>query len=290
MRLVTSWIGFLVLGLALVGAGIGYHQFLAARAADRVASGEAVAATVTEVIRTRGTPNRMVVEYHLDDEPRRQRLAGPVGARLWEPGDALTVYVDPDAGTVTTPDGYTDDDWRILAPPVPLAAFGAVFAALALRHPVRTWRESRQRARRSIHDVSVTMDLGEDASVEWDHAYRRLVAQVTAARRRRRVSPVALRVSFLVTGVGCESGAEGAEVSSYDKRRQVLTVSVALPPQPADTADRELRAGVRQAVTCGEAHLRERGRDADLRPLWRIVDELSLAARPETPAGPGTQA
>jgi hypothetical protein len=147
----------LAIGFVLIGGAVAYHQVMAGRVDERVATGMAVPATVTDSWQVRGLPDRVVVEYRVESRTYQTTLVALFTASPRATGERVTVFVDRgDPTRVGTAGGYTSQSWWTLLPPVPMGATGVVIVVVAAIQPLRRWRESRADWQPVLSDPGLT--------------------------------------------------------------------------------------------------------------------------------------
>lgn len=110
---------------------------------------------------------------------------------------------------------------------------------------------------------------------------RRWVAAVMALMRAVKEarwcveSPLAVNVVYQIPGPNLTPEFEGLRTGLFSRKRRELMVQVALPPEPAESADEEVRCFLRAAVLLAEdfAH-QEALVDGELDQLRQLVERV----------------
>ncbi|QSB13759.1 DUF3592 domain-containing protein [Natronosporangium hydrolyticum] len=127
----------LLVGAALIGAGVATHLVMVNRVGDRQTMGVALAAEVVEVNSKRGFKS-VTISYTYSGVAREvtlRKLFGDVS--VYDLGDRVTAYIEPaDPDKVALAEGFASEGWRTQLP-LPLALVGVV---LLIRSALRPFR------------------------------------------------------------------------------------------------------------------------------------------------------
>lgn len=123
---------------------------------------------------------------------------------------------------------------------------------------------------------------GTLASREWERAIKALMRQVGEVRGEY-ASPLQVGVTFHIPGEVSRPKFGGVRTGGYDEPSKVLVVQIALPEQPEQDADREVRELLKRAVNAAEEFARRRGIAETLPELRELLAALGEGRPPDEP-------